>query len=47
MRTGIKAARKFIESKSWKGYFNGYTEELANAKTDAQLTDFIRKNGGA
>jgi hypothetical protein len=47
MITAIKAARKFVESRSWKGYFNGYWGNVASAKTDAQLVDFVRNNGGA
>ena len=44
MREALKAGRRFLEAPAWKDWIVREVGDSANAKTDAQIEDFIRKN---
>jgi choline dehydrogenase len=43
----FQAMVKIVESKSWKGYFQGYLGSLANVKTEKQIINYARQNAGS
>jgi hypothetical protein len=46
MVSSVKAARKFVSSNAFKGYFKEFYGAVAKANTDAEIEQYVRNNGG-
>ncbi|TFY58691.1 hypothetical protein EVG20_g8053 [Dentipellis fragilis] len=46
MREAVKAVRRFVQAAPWQGYIIREHGAFANARTDAQIEDYVRNSTG-